>query len=269
MTCAVKWDTVMSRQFKVPLGIKQGGINSPDFFGCYVDGVTQLLRNMKIGCFLFGLFVAIILFADDICLLSPTRTALETMICKCAKYFTSLGLSFNAKKSKILVFSKQNIDFHTLKPISINGVKIDYVDTVAYLGTTIVSNKGIIFSSKNDLASFYRASNSILRAVKKPSEEVLLHLLYVNCVPILTYASAVKEYPSREIHNCNTALNDSLRFIFGYHRWESVRHLRECFGYKSLTELFSKAKMNFDKSALTHHNSIISVIARKLSEPVE
>ena len=135
-----------------------------------------------------------------------------------------------------------------LSPIYLNGGKVEYVDSITYLGATIINKKGIAFSSSNDLTKFYRASNSILRAKNKPSEEVMLHLLYSSCVPVLTYACAVKEYPSRQMQDCCTAMNDALRFLFGYNRWESVRTLRQSFGYKSLVEMFHRAKTKFDTS---------------------
>ena len=109
---------------------------------------------------------------------------------------------------------------------------------------------------------FYRASNSILRAVKKPSEEIQLHLLYSSCIPILTYASAVKQFSSRQMQDCNTAVNDALRLIFGYNRWESVKAVRESFGYRSLTELFHSAKRKFHASLSSHCNSVVQHIAR-------
>ena len=136
---------------------------------------------------------------------------------------------------------------------------------VKYLGTHVVTDKGISFSASSDLASFYRASNSILRAINKPSDEILIQLLYTNCIPILTYASAVKEYTTRQMQECNTAVNDALRLIFGYNRWESVRSIRESFGYMSLTELFAKAKRRFDLSLPHHHNKVISHLARNLA----
>ena len=64
------------------------------------------------------------------------------------------------------------------------------------------------------------------------------------------------------MQNCSTAFNDALRFIFGYNRWESVRTLRESFGYKSLVEIFQKAKCKFNASLMTHHNPTIALIAR-------
>ena len=93
--------------------------------------------------------------------------------------------------------------------------------------------------------------------LNKPSEEVMLHLLYSSCIPVLTYACAVKEYPSRQMQDCCTAMNDALRFLFGYNRWESVRTLRQSFGYKSLVEIFHRAKSKFDTSLYSHRNPVI------------
>ena len=98
MTCNFKWENQTSGSFKVPLGIKQGGINSPDFFGWYINDVTTILRKSNVGCYIFGIFLAFILFADDLCLLAPTRGALNKMIQLCAAYCKEYGLQFNASK---------------------------------------------------------------------------------------------------------------------------------------------------------------------------
>ena len=51
-----------------------------------------------------------------------------------------------------------------------------------------------------------------------------------------------------------TAMNDAIRKNFMFHRWESIRHLRKSLGYKSVYELFAKAKESFSNSLKTHHN---------------
>ena len=168
-----------------------------------------------------------------------------------------------------MLFSKKSIDHASLEAVNLNGVALDYANSVTYLGTTIVNDKGVSFSCENELTKFYRASNSILKAVSKPSEEILLQLLYANCIPILTYACAVKQYPSKMMQNCNTAVNDALRMIFGYHRWESIRCLRESFGYKSITDIFGFARKKFHDLLPYHANSVISHIARNLPKIVE
>ena len=263
MTCYVKWGSKKSGSFEIPLGIKQGGINSPDFFSCYFSDLICILRKLCIGCHLYKLFLAIILFADDICLIAPSRSSLQRLIDICADFCHRKGLNFNPKKSKILVFSNKR-DTGSLAPIKIGNSVIEYVTSITYLGVTIVSDRGLRFCSSKDLKTFYRASNSVLSAMNKPSEEILIQLLYSNCIPILSYASEIKTFSAREMADCNTAVNNALRRIFSYNRWESVSSLRENFQKKSLTEIFSDSASRFQASLSHHPNSIIRHICNNL-----
>ena len=261
MTAAVKWGSEMSREFYVPLGIKQGGINSPDFFSVYFDDLMRILRKRGIGCHIGKTFLASLFFADDICLLAPTRSALQRLIDCCSDYCKEFTLDFNPKKSKVIIFSKKRIDTDLLCPIQMNGIPVDFVDSVKYLGITLVSKPTLSYTAENDLRSFYRSANSILNVINGPNEIIMMHLLYANCVPILTYGSAIKQFPSREMTSCNTALNDAIRKIFSFHRWESVRTLRESFGYKSLIELFEQSRRSFLLSLRSHPNSALRFLS--------
>ena len=138
-----------------------------------------------------------------------------------------------------------------------NGGVIEYVTSINYLGVSIVSDRGFCFSAANDLRNFYRASNSILSALQKPSEEVLMKLLSTNCIPVISYASGIKQYSAQEMRDCNTAINDAIRRIFTFNRWESVRSLRESFGMNSIYDTFARAAAKFSSSLPTHHNSIL------------
>ena len=57
---------------------------------------------------------------------------------------------------------------------------------------------------------------------------MLCHVMSLNfiCVPLLT-------------------VNDSIRKIFTYNRWESTRFLRMSHGFDSVTEIFAKRKESF------------------------
>ena len=196
--------------------------------------------------------------ADPVCLLAPTLTALEKLIGKCTDYCRTYGLSFNPKKSKIMVFSKSVCNIETIRPIFLDGSKIDYVSEIKYLGTTIVSSPTFAYSSGPDLRSFYRSANSILNVRNKPNVLIQMHLLFNNCIPTLSFACAVKEFPAREMLNCNTAVNDAIRKIFSYERWESVRLLRKSCGFKSITEIFAEAKKKFQDYLPHHRNPVIN-----------
>ena len=183
----------------------------------------------------------------------------------CGEYCEQLGLKFNPKKSRILVFSKSRVDLTSFKPIYLDGDKIEYATTVKYLGVTIVSDHGFCFSAKEDIHSFYCASNSILNVLRKPDEDVLMHLLMTNCIPILSYACSVKNFSASDMRECNTAMNNAIRKVFTFHRWESIRTLREGFGLKSVYEIFADANKTFLKNLIYHHNSVLHTICNHLS----
>ena len=117
------------------------------------------------------------------------------------------------------------------------------------------------FFAPTDLSSFYRASNSILHSLPRDHKHTLITLLYCNCVPILTYACSVKEFNAAEMSRWNTAVNNALRKVFGFHRWMSIRALRESFGMKSLTEILKTFRDRFLRTCTcrSHQNSIVSL----------
>ena len=88
-------------------------------------------------------------------------------------------------------------------------------------------------------------------------EHTLLLLLYTNCVPILTYACAVKQYSAADMSDCNAIINNAFRKVFGFNEWQSVHVLREVFGFKSISEIFKTAENRFLSSCRVHVNPII------------
>ena len=98
-----------------------------------------------------------------------------------------------------MIFSKTSIDYDLIAPIYMNGLAIDCTEKIKYLGTTIVNKSGLSFSAAPELLSFYRSVNSILNVINKTDEVTQMHLLFSNCVPILSHACAIKDFSSREL----------------------------------------------------------------------
>ena len=133
----------------------------------------------------------------------------------------------------------------------------------AYLQMLVyyVSGKCLGFLARNDLTSFCRAANSVIYVLRDAHEHILLTVLYTNCAPILSYASSIKQYSAAEMSSCNVAINNVLRKIFGFTQWQSIRVLRQAFGFQSIYEIFKKSQDRFAASCLTHHNPIVSFLA--------
>ena len=256
----VKWANVRSNLFPVRCGSKQGGILSPDFFAVYINDLIVMLKSMGIGCHVIEVFIACILFADDMSLIAPTREALQKMIDVCAAYCSKYCLMFNVAKTKVMVFGKLSRDLSSLAEISINGENVKYVKSCKYLGFYLVSHDKFKLSVIEDLRGFFGSANSVLSSIMKPRENVLMQLLYSNCVPKLTFGAAVKDLSSSEMNQFNVAVNTAARRIFGFRQWQSIRQIRDVYNYDPIEVLYEKAKNRFHGGMLTHDNSILKFL---------
>ena len=71
----------------------------------------------------------------------------------------------------------------------------------------------------------------------------------------------MKEFSAKEMTSCTVALNDAIRKIVSFQRWESVRSLRESFGYKSLYDIFAISRKKFHESLQSHSNCTLKTLA--------
>ena len=138
-----------------------------------------------------------------------------------------------------------NMKGKTITPLTLYNKPLEFVSQWTYLGSTIVAGVSLSFSCRKELSNFYRSLNSLLTSVQKPDELVLMHLMYTNCVPGLVHAAEVKILPNSELNDCNVALNNGIRRIFSYNRWESTRYLRQQLSFPSITEIFHSRNRKF------------------------
>ena len=241
LTSLVKWNNVLSSSFRVPSGVRQGGVLSPHLFAIYMDDLIADLRKLKHGCFISNLFLACIVYADDICLLAPCRSALQSLLDACESYADKWCLTYNPSKSKIMSFGTQQIS----PSFQMYGKKLDAVTEYKYLGVKVEAGASFSISLSRPLIRFRSSANTILNAPYASSEPVLMKLLYAICIPHLTYASEVMTFSSRQVNPLTVAHNDCIRRIFGYNRWESVRFLRLSLGYPSLIDIFWSRRRKF------------------------
>ena len=206
-------------------------------------------------------FIACILFADDMTLLAPTRSSLQLLLNACAAYCSQYCLKFNVGKTQVMVFGKLSASLSSIAKISLQDVPIEYVKSCKYLGFYIVSGKHLSFSTNEDLRGFFGSVNSVLSCTIKPKTNVLMQLLYSNCVPKLIYGAAVKDLNASEKNQFNVAVNNAVRRIFGFRLWQSIRQIREFYGFDAIEVMFAKAKRKFFATLLTHDNEILRLLS--------
>lgn len=157
---------------------------SPDFYCIYIDDLICILMTLNVGCHIKGIFIAALLYADDMALAAPSLKGLQALLGACDTYCVEWDICLNASKSKNMYFGKRvaNLCFLVL-----NGNKLDSVDSWVYLGIALVSGKFFSCSVSDRIKKFYKYANSISRVEGRSNDLTMLRLMEAHCVPVLTY----------------------------------------------------------------------------------
>ena len=68
---------------------------SPALFCVYLDDLLKELRQLGLGCYMAGLWLGAVGFADDLLLLAPSRGAMAKMLETCERYAKDHNLQFS------------------------------------------------------------------------------------------------------------------------------------------------------------------------------
>ena len=92
--CDVRWCGKLSKRFSVKNGVRQCGVSSGIFFAVYIDKLLSNLRESGHSCHINGVLFGAMIFADDIFLLSASRSGLQELVNICQEFVKSRNLKF-------------------------------------------------------------------------------------------------------------------------------------------------------------------------------
>ena len=179
----VKWNGVFSGVFNVHSEVRQGGVLSPSLFNLYVNCMITELRKNRLGCCINNLYLGILMYADDILLLSSSCIELQNMLNVCSDVGYNLGILFNAKKSMCSVVGPYKPS--NLCNLSINNVNLRWHDKIKYLGFYLKSAINFTVDFSEARRRYFTTLYNILSKSKHCSELVKLELIEKQCMPIL------------------------------------------------------------------------------------
>ena len=84
-SAVVSWNGFLSKPYHVFAGVRQGGSISPVLFSVYVNSVIEILSKCSLGCSIGLTYLGVIMYADDLLLISGSVSNLQKMIDKCLK----------------------------------------------------------------------------------------------------------------------------------------------------------------------------------------
>ena len=116
------------------IGVKQGCSLSPILFALYIDHLEHIIREEGgDGCPLADAVIRILLYADDVVLISSSAAGLQRHLDILHSFCVTWGLTVNLQKTKIMVFNTNRQTLQTLHFLY-DSQPVEIVTSYTYLG---------------------------------------------------------------------------------------------------------------------------------------
>jgi hypothetical protein len=132
----------LSARFSCGIRVKQGYPLSPLLFGLYLDGLEKHLDALDGNSppQLADIVVNLLLYADDLALMSETPQGLQKQIDALSEFCVERQLVINVSKTKVVVFEKRR---SAAPEFTYRGTTIERVQSFRYLGLKLHSTRGM------------------------------------------------------------------------------------------------------------------------------
>ena len=252
-SCIVQWNGSSSISFEVCNGVRQGAVSSPLLFSIYIDRLFSLLRNSGFGCRLFNVFYGCFGYADDILLLSASRTGLQAMVDMCNKFMRKRGLKFSTNeiasksKTKCILFSQKKIP--SIAPVKLDGNSLPWVSDIKHLGNILEMNNSMKKDVNCKRGQFIGRVNSLSQEFyfADPHSFIKILNLYTVSFPGSCLWDLFSTDCDRLYKAWNVSIRQALNLPRNTHRY-LIESLSDCLHLKVM--LCSRL-CNFVKSILT------------------
>ena len=136
----VRWGNVSSSPFIVSNDVQQGGVLSPDLFSLYMDDLFRKLNSVQSVCFVCSSLLNHLMFADDLCVFSPSVKGLQILVNVCKEYAVNNCIIFNNDKTVGMIHQNKKFKVNVKPNIILDGRRIEFVNSVKYLGVLITND---------------------------------------------------------------------------------------------------------------------------------
>ena len=138
--------TVFPKVFNIRNRTAEGKIASLALWGIYILPLIKKLRDLGLGCHIGNIFVASILFADDIILVSPNRKGAQLMLTTCERSAKENVITFSMdpcltkSKTKAMWVTGSTKPRVTPVTLRLDRRELPYVDSLTHLRHTLAKD---------------------------------------------------------------------------------------------------------------------------------
>lgn len=247
-----------SKTFSLTQGVRQGGILSPYLYNIYTEDLLTNVKSMKIGCSLpNGLRTAIIAYADDIILMSPSLKHLQSMVSLCEEHGKDNGLKFNPSKTKTqFVISGQSK--LTNPKLNLQSTEINPQDTLNHLGFHwCVKNDKLSLSGHKEsrISELWSVVTSLITSgIRHCHPNAIISIYNSIVLPKLLYGLELVDLTKTELEFLNRQARSSLKALFNVSK-NSKNLLNKIYNIPDISTLLEERKLKLFRQTLVNSST--------------
>ena len=246
--------------FNVTSGVRQGDTLSPTLFSLFINALAVGVKNLNLGIDIGGKKLSILLYADDIVLMSESEENLQKILDYCYKWCNKWMLKINEDKSNVVHFRK------TRKPCTLFQFQCGncYLKTVppyTYLGIPFDEHLTFVHCINNKTCAASTAFGKLIstcQSLKDVGYNTYCQLYDPLVEPVQDYASEIWGFKNTEI--CNKVHENARRFYLGVHKFTPLPALYGEMGWIAVkyrhylsTFRFWNRMMKLPNTSITRH----------------
>lgn len=244
----IRLNGVISSRFDIKCGVKQGGILSPYLFNFFINDLIEECIEKNIGAKFEQLNLSIIVYCDDILLISPIEKHLQILINICGEYGYSWGIKFNPDKSSFISFGNQ---IYNDTKFYINNNELKSTDCLKYLGITfnkkLDMNDFAIEKFKTVTKSFFSLNSFGLKpGGLNPFLQAYLYKTF--CLSKFLYGLEIMTLNMGILDKLDLTQNAIVRYIAGLYRTSHISPVLRTLKLFNIRELYLFFKLTFIKN---------------------
>ena len=232
----------MSDEISLSQGVRQGSILSPHLYNLYTEELLRELQSSsKSGTSLYGHYTGIVMYADDIILMSTTLAGLQKLVNSCVTVSNKNCISFNYEKTEFCT-SKSNLGNNTY--ITMSGFTIKPKSNLKHLGFLWNDKNNIHNNIKNRTNKFWSVIQAQIKGAIRFCHPSTIKQLYASqAIPALSYGIELNNLTDTLLNKLNVETRKGLKTLFNISTY-SKNYLNTLLNIEHFSTIVIRNKLN-------------------------
>ena len=230
-TCCIKINDVLTDWFASASGVLQGDTLSPTLFNIFANDLIHDVTNLNKGISVGDHNISILLYADDIAVLSENEENLQNVLDVIYNWSHRNMIKFNEKKSNVVHFRKKGKEKSNFR-FSLGEQYIETIGEYKYLGLILNEYHDYNITAKILADSANRALGSVINKYRSNlglGYHTYSKLYTSGICPILDYCS--ETWGFKNIQSIDAIQNKAQRIFMGVHRFAPLAAINGDMGW--------------------------------------